>query len=36
MARSLLERDLANINRFFSKLGVKVLTPEQAYKKVAG
>ncbi len=36
MAKSLLERDLANINRFFSKLGVDVLTPDQAYKKVVG
>jgi serine/threonine-protein kinase RIO1 len=36
MAKSLLERDLSNINRFFSKLGVEVLTPDQAYKKVVG
>ncbi len=36
MAKSLLERDLANINRFFSKLGVEVLAPDQAYKKVVG
>jgi serine/threonine-protein kinase RIO1 len=31
-----LERDLANVNRFFARLGVKILTPEEAYKKVVG
>src|SRR3972149_2280880 len=36
LARFLLERDLANLNRFFSKLGVKVLSAEEAYRKVAG
>ena len=36
LAKSLLERDLANINRFFSRLGVRVLTPDEAYKKVVG
>ncbi len=36
MAKSLLERDLANMNRYFGKLGVKVLTPDETYKKVVG
>src|SRR3990170_5290705 len=36
LARFLLERDLSNLNRFFSKLGVKVLSAEEAYRKVAG
>lgn len=36
MAKSLLERDLANINRYFSRLGVKVLSPNETYRKVAG
>jgi len=36
LAKFLLERDLANLNRFFSKLGVKVLSAEEAYRKVAG
>ncbi len=36
LAKSLLERDLANVNRFFSRLGVKVLSPDEAYKKVVG
>jgi RIO kinase 1 len=36
LAKSLLERDLANVNRFFARLGVKILTPEEAYKKVVG
>lgn len=36
LAKSLLERDLTNVNRFFSRLGVKVLSPDEAYKKVVG
>lgn len=36
MAGFLLRRDLANLNRFFSRLGVKVLSVEEACKKVAG
>jgi RIO kinase 1 len=36
LARSLLERDIANLNRFFSRLSVKVLPKEEAYKLVAG
>ncbi len=36
MAKSLLERDLANVNRFFSKLDVEVLALDQAYKQVVG
>jgi RIO kinase 1 len=31
----LLRRDLANLNRFFSRLGVKVLSVEEAFKQVA-
>jgi RIO kinase 1 len=36
MAEFFLRRDLANINRFFSRLGVRVLKIEEAYKKVIG
>lgn len=36
MARFLLERDLANVNRFFSRFGVKVLSNEEAYRQVVG
>jgi len=36
MAGFLLRRDLANLNRFFSRLGVKVLPVEEAFKQVAG
>jgi RIO kinase 1 len=36
LAKSLLERDLANLNRFFSRAGVKVLPEEEAYKLVVG
>lgn len=35
MAGFLLRRDLENLNRFFSRLGVKVLSVEEAYKRVA-
>jgi RIO kinase 1 len=36
MAESLLRRDLTNLNRFFSRLGVDVLTVEDCYRKVTG
>jgi RIO kinase 1 len=35
LAQFLLSRDIANVNRFFSRLGVKVLSVEEAYKQVA-
>ena len=34
LAASLLRRDLENVNRFFSRLGVKVVPVEDVYKKV--
>jgi RIO kinase 1 len=36
LAKSLLERDLVNVNRFFSRLSVKVLAVDEAYRKVVG
>jgi RIO kinase 1 len=36
LARFLLERDLVNLNKFFSRLGVKVLPVDEAYKRVVG
>jgi RIO kinase 1 len=36
LAKSLLERDLTNVNRFFSKLGVKVLAVDEAYRRIIG
>lgn len=36
MAEFLLRRDLENVNRFFSRLGVKVISVDEAYKEVAG
>jgi RIO kinase 1 len=36
LARSLLQRDLTNLNKFFSRAGVKVLPEEEAYKLVVG
>jgi RIO kinase 1 len=36
MAEFLLRRDLANVNRFFSRLGVRVLSVDEAYKRVVG
>jgi len=36
MAQFFLQRDLANINRFFSKLGVSVLSTDEIYKQVVG
>ena len=36
MAEFFLRRDLTNVNRFFSRLGVKVLSVDEAYKRVVG
>lgn len=36
MAEFLLRRDLTNLNRFFSKLGVDVPSLEECYRKVTG
>jgi RIO kinase 1 len=36
MAEFFLRRDLANLNRFFSRLDVKVLSVDEVYKKVVG
>jgi RIO kinase 1 len=36
MAEFFLHRDLANVNRFFSRLGVKVLSVNDAYRQVVG
>jgi len=36
MADFLLNRDIANINRFFSRLGVEVLSPNEFYRVVTG
>ncbi|MEM2911483.1 MAG: serine protein kinase RIO [Candidatus Bathyarchaeia archaeon] len=36
LASFLLNRDIANINRFFSRLGVEVLPAEEVYRRVAG
>jgi RIO kinase 1 len=36
MAKFFLQRDLANVNRFFSRLGVKVLSVDDTYEKVVG
>jgi RIO kinase 1 len=36
MAEFFLRRDLTNINRFFSRLGVKVTSVDEAFKKVVG
>jgi RIO kinase 1 len=36
MADSLLRRDLTNVNRFFSRLGVDVLSIENCYRRVTG
>jgi RIO kinase 1 len=36
MAGDFLRRDLANVNRFFSRLGVRVLSVDEAYRKVVG
>jgi len=36
MAEFFLRRDLTNVNRFFSRLGVKVFSVDEVYKKVVG
>jgi RIO kinase 1 len=36
LAQSLLERDLTNVNKFFSRLGVKVLAVDEAYRRIVG
>jgi RIO kinase 1 len=36
MAEFFLRRDLTNMNRFFKRLGVKVLSTDEAYRKVVG
>ncbi len=36
LADSLLDRDLKNLNRYFSCLGVKVLTVDECYRRVTG
>ncbi len=36
MANFLLNRDIANINKFFSRLGVEVLSAEEVYSRVTG
>ena len=36
MADFFLRRDLTNVNRFFKRLGVKILSVEEAYKRVVG
>ena len=36
MAEFFLRRDLANVNRFFNRLGVKVLSVDEAYRRVVG
>jgi len=36
MAEFFLRRDLTNVNKFFSRLGVKVLSVDEIYKKVVG
>jgi RIO kinase 1 len=36
MAEFLLYRDLSNLNRYFSRLGVNVLSAEECYRKVTG
>ena len=36
LAKFLLERDLTNLNRFFNRFGVSVLSADEAYKLVTG
>ena len=36
MAEFFLRRDLGNVNRFFSRLGVKVPSVDEVYKQVVG
>jgi RIO kinase 1 len=34
LAQFLLNRDITNVNRFFSRIGVKVLSNEEVYRRV--
>jgi RIO kinase 1 len=36
LAKSLLERDLMNLNKFFGRLGAKILAPNEVYEEVVG
>ena len=36
LADSLLDRDLKNLNRYFSRLGVKVLAVDEYYRRITG
>ena len=36
MVEFFLRRDLSNLNRFFNRLDVKILSVDEAYKKVVG
>lgn len=36
LADQLLNRDINNINRFFSRLGVNVLSPDEIYRRITG
>jgi len=36
MAGFLLKRDLTNLNKFFSRLGISVLSTEECYRQVTG
>jgi len=36
LAQSLLERDLTNVNKFFSRLGVKVLAVDEGFRRIVG
>ncbi|MEM3442640.1 MAG: serine protein kinase RIO [Candidatus Bathyarchaeia archaeon] len=36
MAETLLNRDLTNLNKFFSRLGVAVLPTEECYRRITG
>jgi RIO kinase 1 len=36
MASTFLERDLRNLSKYFSKLGVNVLKPDEIYRRIAG
>ncbi|HEX9261619.1 MAG TPA: serine protein kinase RIO, partial [Candidatus Bathyarchaeia archaeon] len=36
LAKFLLERDLTNLNRFFNRFGVNVLSANEAYRQVTG
>src|SRR3990170_8027493 len=36
LAKFLLQRDLINVNKFFNRLGVRVLSADEAYRQVVG